>query len=70
MDLLRERLTRVARQIFGSGATITGSLGNPRHEGRLTITVDGQPMGSGKTLEQALQVATRRASQAVGTGRV
>jgi hypothetical protein len=27
-------------------------------------------MGSGKTLEQALQVATRRASQAVGTGRV
>jgi hypothetical protein len=66
-DMSIER--RVVRQLFGDAARIIGSIGSGRHPGRLTVLVDGRPLGSGGTLEAALQRATKRAAGlAVGVG--
>ncbi|MCY2990930.1 MAG: hypothetical protein NTY19_24100 [Planctomycetota bacterium] len=65
MDVERERLTNIVQRVFGAGASLGGSIGSRRYPGCLTISVDGVPWGSGRTLQDALTVATRRAAALV-----
>ena len=60
MDTVLERQTELAKRAFGYGAMVTGSAGSRRYPGVLTMAVDGQPIGSGQTLERAMHDATRR----------
>lgn len=62
MDVVNERLTNTVQRVFGSGASLGGSMGSGKHPGVLTIKVDGQPVGSGRTLQEAIGVATKRAT--------
>jgi hypothetical protein len=61
MELRHEQQELALQRVFGSGATLTGSIGSGRHPGVLTITVDGVPWGSGATLQEAI-------GQALGEG--
>jgi hypothetical protein len=63
MDVKRERLTNIVQRVFGSGATLGGCVGASRYPGVLTIAVDGEPWGSGRTLEEAMGAATCQASR-------
>lgn len=62
MELRHEQQELAIQRVFGSNATLGGSMGSGRHPGVLTISVDGKPWGSGRTLEAAICDASRRAS--------
>jgi hypothetical protein len=62
MDVERERLTNIVQRVFGSGGSLGGSIGSGRYPGVLTIAVDGEPLGSGRTLQAAIGQALRRAA--------
>ncbi len=62
MELRHEQSELMIQRLFGSGASLSGSIGSRRHPGVLTIAVDGKPWGSGRTLETAIGEASRKAS--------
>jgi hypothetical protein len=66
MDLYQERITATVQRVFGSGASVGGSMGSGKFPGVLTVLLDGKPLGSGRTLEAALQRATAAASGLAG----
>lgn len=54
---------RQVMRLFGDGARVGGSMGCALGPGVLTISVDGKPWGSGRTIEAAICDASRQASR-------
>ena len=57
-SIYRQRQT--VQRLFGPSATLGGSIGSGRHPGVLTISLGGRPLGSGRTMQEAIGDATRR----------
>ncbi|MCY2991307.1 MAG: hypothetical protein NTY19_26050 [Planctomycetota bacterium] len=62
MELRHEQAELAIQRVFGSGASLGGSIGSRRYPGVLTIKVDGIPWGSCRTMQEAIGDASRKAS--------
>jgi hypothetical protein len=61
-----KHLAQHQRQVllaFGPSAQIGGTLGTSRGPGELRITVDDRLLGDGETFQEALEQASRRATE-------
>ena len=53
---------RQVKQLFGPDATVTGRMGSQLAPGVVEIHLDGRRLGCGRTFAQAVEIASRRAS--------
>ena len=53
---------RHVKQLFGPDATVTGRMGSGVAPGNVQIHVGDKRLGCGRTFQQALQIASRKAS--------
>ena len=59
-SIYRQRQT--VQRLFGESATITGRMGSGVAPGNVQIHIGDKRLGCGRTFQQALQIASRKAS--------
>lgn len=53
---------RHVKRLFGPDATVTGRMGSGVGPGNVQIPVGDKRLGCGRTFQQALQIASRKAA--------
>jgi len=61
-DKHNERFDAMVKRTFGPGAALAGSMGTPDEPGDVQIILDGRPLGTGRTFDQAYRRARRTAA--------